>query len=109
MSLSHRGAFSCPAISKTKVVGTHRAKLPLMKIFAYIIGAALVIGGILYGMLQLGIPPTWILVTGLIAGGIAVFSIAGKVVTKRRTETGGNGASNGGDENQVTKKETTVE
>lgn len=75
-----------------------------MKIAAYVVSSALIIGGILFGLSTIpAIPQVWILITGLILAGIAIASIAGKVVTTKKTSAGGDGSTS------VTEKQTTVE
>ena len=56
-----------------------------MKIAAYLIGALLVLSGILYGAMELGVPQIWLVVIGLVGGGIVLTSIAGKVVKSEKT------------------------
>ena len=58
-----------------------------MKIPAYLIGSLLILGGILYGAMALGVPQLWLIVIGLIGVGITITSAAGKVVKSEKTET----------------------
>ena len=60
-----------------------------MKIAAYLVGSLLVIAGILYGAIALGVPQVWLIVIGLVSTGIAITSVAGKVVQTRKTEASG--------------------
>ena len=71
-----------------------------MKIAVYLIGALLVLSGIIYGAMALGVPQLWLNVIGLVGGGLVLTSVAGKVVKSSKTET-----SNGG---TVTETETVV-
>ncbi|MBK1833250.1 hypothetical protein [Roseibacillus ishigakijimensis] len=64
-----------------------------MKITAYLIGSLLVIGGIIYGAMALGVPQVWLIVIALIATGIAITSAAGKVVRTRKTEANADGST----------------
>ena len=72
-----------------------------MKIAAYLIGSLLILGGIIYGAMALGVPQLWLTVIGLVGGGLVITSVAGKVVKTSTTQT-----SNGG---TTTESETVVQ
>ena len=64
-----------------------------MKIASYLIGSLLVLSGIIYGAMELGVPQIWLVVIGLIGVGIVITSIAGKVSTTQKTETSSDGST----------------
>lgn len=45
----------------------------------YILGFIVLIGGLAWGALQLGVPPLWITIGVVIVAGLAIISIAGNV------------------------------
>lgn len=84
--------------------GTTAAKGALtMKAIMYLIGTLILLVGILYGASVAGVPQTWLIVIGLVIGGLGVMGAARSATgTTKATETttGGNGA--------VQTRETTV-
>ena len=66
-----------------------------MKAIIYILGAAVVAAGVIYGMSTLGVPQVWLVVAGLIIGGLGLMGAAkstgGKTtVSKSHTDSAGN-------------------
>ncbi|MDP0491777.1 MAG: hypothetical protein Q7Q71_12070 [Verrucomicrobiota bacterium JB023] len=59
-----------------------------MKVTAYLLGAMLIIAGILFGAMLLGVPQSWLIVIGLIAAGITLTSAATHFVRRQRVEKG---------------------
>lgn len=73
-----------------------------MKAIIYLLGTAILLAGILYGASVAGVPQTWLVVIGLVIGGLGVMGAARSVsntTTAKETVTGPSGPQT---------KETTV-
>ncbi len=74
-----------------------------MKAIIYLIGTLILLGGVLYGASVAGVPQTWLIVIGLVIGGLGVMGAARSATgTTKAVET----TSVGGRPAQT--KETTV-
>ncbi len=74
-----------------------------MKAIIYLLGTAVLLVGILYGASVLGVPQVWLIVIGLVIGGLGIMGAARSISnTTTATET----TSGGGRPPQT--KETTV-
>jgi hypothetical protein len=63
-----------------------------MKAIVYLLGTAILVAGILYGASVAGVPQTWLIVIGLVIGGLGVMGAARSVsntTTATETTTGG--------------------
>lgn len=63
-----------------------------MKAIIYLLGTAIVLAGVLYGASVMGVPQVWLVVTGLIIGGLGIMGAARSVsntTTATETTTGG--------------------
>jgi len=74
-----------------------------MKAIIYLLGTAILLAGILYGASTLGVPQVWLIVTGLVIGGLGIMgaarSLSSTTVATETTSVGGRPAQT---------KETTV-
>ena len=66
-----------------------------MKAIIYLVGTIVLLAGILYGMNVAGVPQKWIIVTGLIIGGLGIMGAAkehlsSSKVSKTTTDSSGN-------------------
>ncbi len=74
-----------------------------MKAIIYLIGTLVVLAGVLYGASSAGVPQTWLIVIGLVIGGLGIMGAARSAGgTTRAVET----TSGGGKPAQT--KETSV-
>lgn len=65
-----------------------------MKAIIYLLGTAILLAGILYGASVAGVPQTWLIVIGLVIGGLGIMGAARSVsntTTARETVTGPGG------------------
>lgn len=63
-----------------------------MKAIIYLLGTAILLAGVLYGASIAGVPQTWLVVIGLVIGGIGVMGAARSLsttTTSTETVTGG--------------------
>jgi purine-cytosine permease-like protein len=67
-----------------------------MKAIIYLIGTLVVLAGVIYGASQMGVPQTWLIVIGLVIGGLGIMgaarSAAGTTKAVETTTTPGRGA-----------------
>lgn len=65
-----------------------------MKAIVYLLGTAIVLAGVLYGAFVMGVPQVWLVVTGLIIGGLGIMGAARSVsnTTSATEVTTGGGA-----------------
>ena len=74
-----------------------------MKAIIYLLGTVILLAGVLYGASVAGVPQTWVIVIGLIIGGLGIMGAARSVsATTKAVET-----TSGGGQGPRT-KETTV-
>jgi hypothetical protein len=74
-----------------------------MKAIIYLLGTLVVLAGVLYGAAQMGVPQTWLIVIGLVIGGLGIMGAARSATgTTKAVET----TSGGGRAPQT--KETTI-
>jgi len=74
-----------------------------MKAIIYLLGTLVVLAGVLYGAAQMGVPQTWLIVIGLVIGGLGIMGAARSASgTTKAVET----TSGGGQAPQT--KETTI-
>ena len=74
-----------------------------MKAIIYLLGTLVVLAGVLYGAAQMGVPQTWLIVIGLVIGGLGLMGAARSATgTTKAVET----TSGGGRAPQT--KETTI-
>jgi hypothetical protein len=64
-----------------------------MKAIIYLLGTLVVLAGVLYGAAQMGVPQTWLIVIGLVIGGLGIMGAARSAsgTTKAVETTSGGG------------------
>jgi hypothetical protein len=65
-----------------------------MKAIIYLLGTAILLAGILYGASVMGVPQVWLIITGLVIGGLGIMGAARSVsnTTSATEVTTGGGA-----------------
>ncbi len=64
-----------------------------MKAIIYLIGTLVLLAGVLYGASSMGVPQTWLIVIGLVIGGLGIMgaarSVSGTTTAVETTSGGG--------------------